>query len=151
MFRVPPSGLNPAATASASTSVDFPEPFSPTRKVARGLSTSVPRRPTAGMQNGYSSEAPARTDTLRTNPARASPNGRRVLLGVDDRDEATLAARPVLDAAVAQGEDSVIAADAGAGARPEARATLPDEDHPRLDLLAAEDLRAEHLRVRVAP
>ena len=32
-FRVPPSGLKPQHRANASSSVDFPEPFSPTRKV----------------------------------------------------------------------------------------------------------------------
>ena len=30
---VPPSGLNPWETASASINVDFPEPFSPTKKL----------------------------------------------------------------------------------------------------------------------
>src|SRR5439155_23943021 len=45
----------------------------------------------------------------------------------------------------------VVLADAGAGAGAEARAALPDEDHPRHHVLAGEHLHAEHLRVRVAP
>jgi hypothetical protein len=53
--REPPSGLNPAATAMASTSVDFPEPFSPTRNMTPGPNSS--RRPrsavTTGRSNGY--------------------------------------------------------------------------------------------------
>ena len=32
-FRVPPSGLKPQATAIPSSKVDFPLPFSPTKKV----------------------------------------------------------------------------------------------------------------------
>ena len=42
-FWLPPSGLNPAATASASTIVDFPLPFSPTRNVTPGGSVRPPR------------------------------------------------------------------------------------------------------------
>jgi hypothetical protein len=51
---VPPSGLNPAATAIASTSVDLPLPFSPTRKVTAGSSSSAAPASarTAGMENG---------------------------------------------------------------------------------------------------
>jgi hypothetical protein len=35
--------------------------------------------------------------------------------------------------------------------RPMPVPALANEDHPGLDLLAGEDLHAEHLRVRVAP
>src|SRR5262249_10146469 len=70
---------------------------------------------------------------------------------LDDRDSAALAARPELDLAVLRGEDRVVAADARTGARPEARSALANDDHPGLDVLAGEDLHAEHLRVRVAP
>jgi len=44
----------------------------------------------------------------------------------------------------------VVAADACAGARAEASAALPYENHSGLDRLAAEDLDAEELGVRVA-
>src|SRR5436853_1889666 len=44
--------------------------------------------------------------------------------GVDDGHEAALAARPERDDAVARGEDRVVLADPGAGARTEARAAL---------------------------
>ena len=50
----------------------------------------------------------------------------------------------------ALGEDRVVAAEAGARAGAEPRPALADEDHALLDLLAGEDLHAEHLRVRVA-
>src|SRR5438067_8001528 len=86
-------------------------------------------------------------------PGRVRPvacAGSRRLLLADDADEAALAARPELDAAVARGEDRVVAADAGAVAGAKARAALADEDHPRGHVLAGEDLHAEHLRIRVA-
>src|SRR5919206_2922604 len=67
-----------------------------------------------------------------------------------DGDEATLAARPERDGAVALGEDRVVAADPGAGARAEARPALAHDDRPRGHALAVEDLDAQHLRVRVA-
>lgn len=51
-FWLPPSGLNPAAIAIASISVDFPLPFSPTRNVTFGCSASVASRFTAGIENG---------------------------------------------------------------------------------------------------
>ncbi|GAA2861706.1 hypothetical protein GCM10010472_18770 [Pseudonocardia halophobica] len=53
-FREPPSALNPAATAMASTSVDLPDPFSPTRNVTPGPNSSRrPRRAaTTGRANG---------------------------------------------------------------------------------------------------
>ncbi|GHE90738.1 hypothetical protein GCM10017786_23800 [Amycolatopsis deserti] len=54
-FRLPPSGLKPAATASASTRVDLPLPFSPTRKVTPGASGRPPERArcdTTGRVNG---------------------------------------------------------------------------------------------------
>src|SRR5947208_12250096 len=68
---------------------------------------------------------------------------------VDDGNEAALAARPERDLAGARREDRVVLADARAGAWAEARAALADEDHPRLHVLAGEELDAEHLRVRV--
>jgi hypothetical protein len=48
----PPSALNPAAIAIASTSGDLPEPLSPTRNVTFGSSSSVCRSRTAGIENG---------------------------------------------------------------------------------------------------
>jgi hypothetical protein len=53
-FLLPPSALKPEATATASSSVDLPVPFSPTRNVT-GLGMRSSRRfRIAGMQNGYS-------------------------------------------------------------------------------------------------
>jgi hypothetical protein len=69
---------------------------------------------------------------------------------VDDADETAIAARPERDFSCARREDRVVLADARAGPRAEARAALPDEDHPRRHVLAAEHLDAEHLRIRVA-
>src|ERR1700733_13348585 len=40
----PPWGLSPHASASVSTTVDFPDPFSPTRTVSPGGSSSPSRR-----------------------------------------------------------------------------------------------------------
>lgn len=54
-FWLPPSGLNPHATASASTTVDLPEPFSPTRNVTPGGRSSPgawASHATAGSVNG---------------------------------------------------------------------------------------------------
>ena len=51
----PPSGLSPNAIATASTRVDLPDPFSPTRKVTP-LSRSIPSRAscaTAGIVIGH--------------------------------------------------------------------------------------------------
>src|SRR5262249_39673999 len=70
---------------------------------------------------------------------------------VDDGDRPPLAARAELDAAVARGEDRVVAADARAGAGAETRPALADEDHARLDFLPVEELHAEPLPLRVAP
>src|SRR5207245_612832 len=75
---------------------------------------------------------------------------RGLSVGVDDRDEAALAAPPESDHAVARREDRVVLADTRAGARAEARAALADEDHPGRHVLAREHLHAKHLRVRVA-
>src|SRR6266699_365130 len=72
------------------------------------------------------------------------------LLRVDDRDGSFLARGTERDAAVALREDRVVAADARAGARPELRAALADDDHPRLDLLAVEELHAQPLGLGVA-
>src|SRR5439155_2363500 len=71
-------------------------------------------------------------------------------LGLLDRDEAALAARPEGDLAVALREDRVVLADPGSGAGAEARAALADEDHPRRHVLAGKEFHAEHLRVRIA-
>lgn len=51
----PPSALRPAATAMPSTSVDLPDPFSPTRNVTPGPSVSHLRRSpsTTGRSKGY--------------------------------------------------------------------------------------------------
>src|SRR5436305_15063060 len=73
-----------------------------------------------------------------------------LLGGLCDFDEAAVAALLERDGSRARGEDRVIAAKAGSRARAELRPALADEDHPALDLLAGEDLHAEHLRVRVA-
>ena len=54
-FRVPPSGLNPNAIASASIRVDLPVPLSPTRNVTGAVNSSVDSERIAGMQNGNSS------------------------------------------------------------------------------------------------
>ena len=51
-FLLPPSALNPAATAIASDSVDFPLPFSPTRNVTFACSSSVSSDRIAGMLKG---------------------------------------------------------------------------------------------------
>ena len=65
-------------------------------------------------------------------------------------DDPAAAAGVELDHARPGGEDRVVAADAGARAGAEARAALPDEDHPRLDLLPVEQLDAQSLRLGVA-
>src|SRR5690349_7569362 len=44
----------------------------------------------------------------------------------------------------------MVAAEAGALAGAELGPALADDDHPGLDLLAGEDLHAQHLRLRVA-
>src|SRR4029077_17511337 len=54
------------------------------------------------------------------------------------------------DLAVAHREDRVVLADPGARSGAEARAALADEDHPRRNVLAGEELHAEHLRLVVA-
>src|SRR5688500_989057 len=67
-----------------------------------------------------------------------------------NRDGALLAAATELDRALGDREDRVVAADADAVAGAELRAALPHDDVAGLDLLAAEHLHAETLRVRVA-
>jgi hypothetical protein len=59
-FRLPPSGLNPAATAIASINVDFPLPFFPTKRHPRPARPSqlahrrqgerIPAQSIAGLQ-----------------------------------------------------------------------------------------------------
>jgi hypothetical protein len=46
--EVPPCALKPLAIARASTSVDFPDPFSPTMKVTPGSGRNAARSRTAG-------------------------------------------------------------------------------------------------------
>src|SRR2546423_14205745 len=55
-----------------------------------------------------------------------------------------------LDEAVLQGVEGVVLADADVDARLEARPALPDQDRPGGDLLAAELLHAQTLRLAVA-
>ena len=71
-MRPPPSGLSFMATAIASTSVDLPLPFSPTRKVTRGSS---------------SIRSPAAEPGARTSSRRSISSSRRArrLGGVDER------------------------------------------------------------------
>src|SRR3954453_3358432 len=80
-----------------------------------------------------------------------SLNKRALAVRIDDGDEPAAAAHLERDEAVTLGEDRVVAAEAGAGARPEARAALADDDRPRGHALAVEDLDAEHLGLGVAP
>src|SRR5207249_2337653 len=63
---------------------------------------------------------------------------------------AILADTLVLHVAADQGEQRVVATHAYAGARCDLRPALADDDLARVDQLAAEDLDAELLRVRVA-
>src|SRR4029077_12778201 len=69
---------------------------------------------------------------------------------VVDFDGAALAALSEGDRARPLREDRVIANEACARPRPELCPALADDDHPRLDRLAREDLHAQHLRLRVA-
>src|SRR5438552_9236355 len=89
-----------------------------------------------------------RTRGLRA-PQRMGSSVER-LFGLDDRDEAAVAARAELGLAVPEREDRVVAADLGARAGAEPRAALADDDLARLHVLAGEDLDAEVFRVRVA-
>ncbi len=52
MFWLPPSALKPSAIARASTRVDLPLPFSPTKNVILGWRASVASLFTAGIENG---------------------------------------------------------------------------------------------------
>src|ERR1051325_10494548 len=51
-FFEPPSALKPQATAMASSSVDLPEPFSPTKNVTAGCSSRVSNGRTAANEKG---------------------------------------------------------------------------------------------------
>jgi len=51
-LRLPPSALKPIATAIASSRVDLPEPFSPTKKVTCGCRGNRPSARTTGRENG---------------------------------------------------------------------------------------------------
>src|SRR5439155_20683867 len=102
----------------------------------------------SGRPDTYASTTESKTNRIdRSRPALTA----RELPRVDDRDGAALAARPELDPPVLLGEDRVVAAEPRARAGTEPRPALADDDHPGFDLLAGEDLHAEHLRVRVAP
>jgi hypothetical protein len=50
-FRLPPSGLRPARTATASMSVDFPLPFSPAKNVTSATAIDS-RAEMAGIEKG---------------------------------------------------------------------------------------------------
>src|SRR5438552_5786384 len=65
-------------------------------------------------------------------------------------DEPLVAGAAELDDTLAQREDRVVASETCARPGAETRPTLADDDHPRLDLLAREDLHTQPLRVRVA-
>src|SRR5438270_10940034 len=67
-----------------------------------------------------------------------------------DGNGPALARLPESELAVALGEDRVVLADSGAGARAKARTALADDDHSCLHDLPVEQLDAEALRVRVA-
>src|SRR2546422_3115569 len=70
---------------------------------------------------------------------------------LSDGDGPALARLGESELAVALGEDRVVLADPGAGARAEARSALANDDHSCLHHLAVEQLDAEALRIRVAP
>src|SRR3954447_26865215 len=69
---------------------------------------------------------------------------------LQDADRAALAGGAEVDSAGSGGEDSVVAAEAGALAGPEAGAALADDDLAAGHLLAGEDLDPEHVRVGFA-
>ena len=56
-FFEPPSGLNPASTAIASISVDFPDPFSPMRNVTLASRSSSSSDWIEGIANALSHQA----------------------------------------------------------------------------------------------
>src|SRR5581483_9997893 len=143
--RLAPRDERSRSSGSATSTTSPPRPPSPpsgppfgTNFSRRKLSPPSPPRPASTWMRARS------WNTART------VDGRK-LGGVDDRDGAPLAARAELDPAVLRGKDRVVTAETGAGAGPEARSALPDEDHPGLHVLAGEDLHPQHLRVRVAP
>jgi hypothetical protein len=55
-LRLPPSGLSPQATAMASSWVDLPEPFSPMRKLTRGVEVDGVEMPDGGERKGIVGE-----------------------------------------------------------------------------------------------
>jgi len=57
-FFNPTSALKPSDTASAASSVDFPEPFSPVKYVTVGCKSIRSRWRTEGKQNGNRSNEP---------------------------------------------------------------------------------------------
>src|SRR5256885_16686750 len=81
MLRLPPSGLKPAATAIASTSVDLPLPFSPANSVTAESSLSSSRWRIAGIENGYSSKL-STSPRFRTSERTKRSSGRRGLFGI---------------------------------------------------------------------
>lgn len=52
MFLLPPSGFTPIATASPSSSVLFPLPFSPTKNVTRGWISALSNPRSPATENG---------------------------------------------------------------------------------------------------
>src|SRR4029077_20073705 len=68
---------------------------------------------------------------------------------LDRRAAAVLADALVLDLAGDERKERVVATDAHTGARLDLGAALADQDRARVDALAAVDLDAQHLRVRV--
>src|SRR5258708_2767875 len=72
-----------------------------------------------------------------------------LLVGLDRRAAAVLADALVLDLAGDKREERVVATEADAGAWRDLGAALADQDRARVDALAAVDLHAQHLRVRV--
>src|SRR5581483_1824137 len=167
-----PTGTRSSTPAPSAPCLPAPRPGSPRRALNERLARRVERSRSSG--SATSTPSPPSGPPLGTNFSRrklsppspprpactwmrarswntARTVDGRELAGVDDRDRAALAARPELDLAVLGGEDRVVAADARTRAGPEASAALAHEDHPGLNVLAGEDLHAEHLRIRVAP
>src|SRR5690348_14686904 len=72
-----------------------------------------------------------------------------LLVGLDRRTAAVLADALVLDLAGDERKERVVTTDAHTGPRRDPGASLTDQDRARVDALAAVDLDAQHLRVRV--
>ena len=131
-----------AATGSATSATSPPRPPSPpsgppsARTSPDGSSGRRRRRGPSGRR------CVARSWNTRARAAAGRVRGQAVSAAAATGDRAALAAAMELDDALAQREERVVATDADARARAEPRAALADDDHPRLDLLAGEDLHA---------